>query len=138
MNKRGYIIVVGLLSLFVLLTACANNRMARNGRDDDGIFDNGNGIMDNNGRVDDGLGYDNDLDLSPADLNTREDNVRRGITTQIPNRTLPNIMNDNLNNALNRNNTTNTTTRNNTTNNRTNIFKTENASEGIRTPNNVK
>ena len=28
MNKRGYIIVVGLLSLFVLLTACANNRMA--------------------------------------------------------------------------------------------------------------
>lgn len=128
MKQKAHISLIVLLALLIMLVGCANNRTARNTRDD-GIMDNGNGMTDNNngwnnnnnngwdnntvtdGVEDNNMGYDNgnnDLDLTPGDENIfdgnqedREENVRRGITTQFSTRTLPNITNNGANNRVN-------------------------------------
>lgn len=105
MKKIAQITLIGLLAVMVLLTGCANNDTARNNRNNDGLFDNGNDVANNNRNDwdDNIMGYDgnnnnnnNNLDLIPGDenvydgdLNDRENNVRRGITTQLPRTTLP-------------------------------------------------
>lgn len=122
MKNRGFLFIIGLLSVLVLVSACTNNRTARNIRDDDGILDNGNDMIDNDWGYDynDDYGYNanDDLDLTPDGINAREENIRRGITTQVPTRTLPNPlngtdMNNRITNTRNNTNNTNVNNRNN-------------------------
>ncbi|HHW68316.1 MAG: hypothetical protein PWP07_10 [Epulopiscium sp.] len=136
MKKFAQAALIGLLAVMVMLAGCSGNNTARNTRNNDGLYDNGVTDRNANDWDDNIMGYDdtgntnranyntdNDVDLMPGDenvfdgdLNDDEDNVRRGITTQIQ-RTLPGTTNRTITGTTNRiinRNTTGTTTRNTT------------------------
>lgn len=121
MKRTIQVTFIGLLAVLTLLAGCASNRYTRNM--DDGILDNGTNNLDGNritGRIyndniNDGLfrndtAYDRNLmpgndNILDRDYTIREDNVRRGITTQLPSTTLPNLTNNNTTGNVTRGNT---------------------------------
>ncbi|WP_058486671.1 hypothetical protein [Defluviitalea phaphyphila] len=128
MRKQGKLLI-SILAIMLLFVGCStNNDTSQNNGYDDGLFDNGDNVTGNINDAGDILDnnmnndyFENDEDLIPGDENVydgdlkeREDNIRKGITTDLTgttknsttNTTIPNNLKENsLNNKIiNKNN----------------------------------